>query len=223
MNLRLVYHVLPLALLPALAISNEDSATKVEALRGQRSENHDIASAIRSGSGSSSSLHPQRRLPPKNKETPPPSPCLVANEGPCKGKDSTSCCDGYSCSGKGGSSFCQADGGGDPSDGCPSCVTSAIGTVDCDCPANLTCNSSGSTSSLSNYKNNVNINVVDCDLDYCCSDGNGGYYRGYSCGWAQGVQCCPEGMVYTNRGCVPLDCCDHQDTEGWRVDNCKRC
>jgi hypothetical protein len=176
--------------------------------------------------------------PPVTTPSPtPPTPPTCVNPGQCHSKNNP-CCPGFECSG-GKTKTCVAvrrnlrveqpkpfpfqTSGADAShrklnqcgldpdkDSCNEFNNPILCEVNGDIPSNA----KDTPSIICNYADNAEYKagVDPCDSNFCCEDGNGGYYSPASC-WNTEWQCCPKGYTKNLYGnsCIPMNCCDGDD------------
>ena len=167
------------------------------------------------------------RAPSSAAPTLVPTQSQCVNPSACNGK--ISCCDGYSCTKK----TCVPNARqlrlrerkvaieGEATDArqLNECTDNAsqCNVYDNELLCDATLPSSRPESLICNYNlsGSYNATVTKCETDFCCEDGNGGYYFGETCwGFWPGNTCCPLGYTVI-RGvnkCVPLNCCDGDAT-----------
>ena len=153
-----------------------------------------------------------------------PSQCV--NPSVCNGNNP--CCDGYSCKGKTCRSNARQlrlresevaiEGAATDDRQLNECIENAS---ECNLYANeLLCGgtlpSNRPVSEICNYgggEYQAILQTCDSNKEFCCEDGNGGYYFGLTC-WVswQGGTCCPKGYTRLRTGCAPLNCCDGDAT-----------
>ena len=160
------------------------------------------------------------------------APTQCVNPSVCSGNNP--CCDGYSCKGKRCRSNARQlrlrerkvaiEGAATDERQLNECTENAS---QCNVYGNeLLCGdtlpSSRPVSEICNYGGGAYPAIVkacDSDKEFCCEDGNGGYYFGLTCwGVWQGEQCCPKGYTRLSTGCAPLNCCDGDATH--RINYC---
>ena len=182
---------------------------------------------------------PPVTTPSPSPTPPPPTPptepkCFNPGPGECHSKNNP-CCDGFECSG-GKTKTCVevrrnlrveqaksfpfqtsvADESHRKLDQCTASTDSCNefdNPILCEVNGDIPSNAKDLPSIICNYADDAQylagVDPCDSNSNFCCADGNGGYYSPASC-WNAEWQCCPKGYTKNLYGnsCIPMNCCD---------------